>query len=93
MRNRVAKSVRDEAIEALLSCADDRIGSGRDYGVISCDLLGGDTDRLADAAYAAVAEAPWKSSPTMVTEYLEAAALLRDGWCPGDPVVLLRGAK
>ena len=41
---------------------------------------------------------PWwgglpRTSKWWVATYLEAAALLRDGWNPGEPVVLLKGGR
>ena len=86
----VSRRVREEAIWALTMCADERI---RGLFTATWDLLGRfpspPSDRLADAAFRAV---PARLSMETWGIYLEAAALLRDGWNVGDPVEL-RGAK
>ncbi len=77
---RVSQRAREEAIEALL-CSADSCLHGR-YAFIH-DLLAGGSDegRLAWLAFEAVPDRPRE-----FVQKLEAAALLRDGWNPGDPV-------
>ena len=85
--------VREEAIEVLLCCADWRITH---HGGATDDIAAGIVDDVASeawlAAFSVVGGAeiitPGGPGGGSVT-YLEAAALLRDGWCPGDPVVRL----
>lgn len=94
MTSRIGKRTREAAIHCLEQCASDRIG-----GVaLTCtdmvyvrDRLGaqrGDkealTQELASDAWAAVHVI--RNDRPMLDIYLEAAALLRDGWNPGDPV-------
>lgn len=88
---RISKRVREEAIEALLVCADDRIQTGNQWGLVTEEFNNDrEVDALANAAYEAAAEAlviPYVRSSTMFEDYTEAASLLADGWSPGDPVV------
>lgn len=88
---RISKRVREEAIEALLVCADDRHMGG---DLTTYDILGrgSRTHHVADRAWSATGgrdlDRPWSGRDPQ-TRYLEAAALLRDGWSPGDPVHLI----
>lgn len=80
---RISKAVREEAIEALLCCAD------TERFVVTGDLVEGDANRLANHAFRVVYDA--LVVPCIVNHgeqvlWSEAAALLADGWCPGDPV-------
>lgn len=92
---RISKRVREEAIEACLCCADDRM-----HGLMSLtsDHAVGAPDDLADAAWCAVQPlVDYHETPTGSARYLEAAALLRGDdehkpWSPGDPVYLLNNA-
>jgi hypothetical protein len=82
---------RERAIEALTLCASDR-AEGRH--TCTWDVLGRfprpRADVLADTAFLSL---PARSFGDYVYCYLEAAALLRDGWNPGDPVVPLTPPK
>ena len=88
---KISKKVREEAIEACLLAADwwnrDDVGEHP----ISRRLV---SHRVSSVAFATANAAGLASlrSLDVDAEYLEAAALLRDGWSPGDPV-RLRGAK
>jgi hypothetical protein len=78
--SRISKAVREEAIEALLCCADDYL-TGND-GVDAADER---AKNLTDSALHAV----WAATQHRLhigDDHLEAAALLIDGWSPGDPV-------
>ena len=82
MSKRISKRVREEAADAL--AADS-----------SVDDLGGDhphaTMPLAQAALAAVLAVETQLFMSDANDELaEAAALLRDGWRPGDPVRRLK---
>lgn len=82
--SRISKAVREEAIEALLCAAD----SGQTLGTGSIDDA--QPGRTAwDLASAAQNSFRVLDAWSLVLDNLNAAALLRDGWCPGDPVVLL----
>lgn len=82
---RITRKQREDAIEECLcradhwTCAPDMRDAP--YG-----------DALADKAGSAAQRALYDAGiPTPPADfYLEAAALLRDGWSPGDPVYLLR---
>ncbi len=81
MTRRIGKRTRAAAIHCLEQCASDRIG-----GVAStCThyVYDGHVSDIASDAWHAVYRAVGASMPD---KYLEAAALLRDGWNPGDPV-------
>ena len=90
MKARISKATREAAIDLLLAGAD---GEGADEGV------GRDTEAIGDERPDAVVlgdgalQALWWSAyghdHSLAEDLLEAAALLRDGWCPGDPVHLL----
>jgi hypothetical protein len=74
---RISKAVREDAIEALLCAAEPQTPLLKDmFG----DAYSGKwlAFRAFDAAYEAL--------PGTGEAYLEAAALLLDGWNPGDPV-------
>jgi hypothetical protein len=91
--SRISKAVREEAIEALLCCAD-----VRNVGVMS--YLDETFDEpaylkpgfhLASDAYRAVERVLPDDGSSGARGYvrglLNAAGLLLDGWNPGDPVV------
>ncbi len=81
-----ARTVREEAVDLLL-CVADVAGSSapeREWPFSVASMGLSTTSRtwlLAEAAYGAVL------LDTRQSDALEAAALLRDGWSPGDPVV------
>lgn len=92
----VSKRVREEAIEGLLVCADGRITQG--LLLTTWDVFGrSSAERVAYAAWDATRSVgvDYYELPDGGARFLEAAALLRDGWSPGEPVHLLkrRGAK
>jgi hypothetical protein len=92
--SRISKRLREEAIEALLLCADDRTSSGEAWGLCTNEIgVSVEADNLANAAYEAAAVALARRIPrhgsTMHEDYTEAAALLLDGWSPGDVVEVL----
>lgn len=83
MSAKISARVRAQAI-TLLRCAADATW------LVSCNALELDISCpprvLAwDAFIAACSAIPWVDDPD-----LEAAALLEDGWCPGDPVEVRR---
>lgn len=93
---RISKRTREEAIEALLCCAYDRLSLTPYLAMLDDAEIAGRS-----AAYAARCalnflsdagpfhlDAAWLLRDGLI--YLEAAALLRDGWSPGDPVRLLK---
>lgn len=84
----ISESVREEAIEFLLVMDDVDIGfgEGRDQFAPSDAAF-----EAAHVAWTAVYEGPRWTEWTSRDIWPEAAALLRDGWCPGDPVRLLKG--
>ena len=93
---KISKKVREEAIDALVSATDIVIADGNGRNVEANDPLDIDTPvdvrQLANDALSAI----WRATMYRLSvdgDWLEAAALLRDGWSPGDPVYLLRGAK
>jgi hypothetical protein len=80
--SRISKAVREEAIEALLCCADARV---RRESTVIRSVASGRAQIVACSLRGAVNHATgYQLSP--VDDYLEAAALLLDGWNPGDPV-------
>lgn len=84
-------TVREEAIEALIACAD----ASPELPIYTVDdhLGASESAALAFWAFSAVYRLWPHSLDTSVRahlHYLEAAALLRDGWCLGDPVRLVR---
>jgi hypothetical protein len=87
---KISKKVRDEAILICL-CAASNTRAGEYYGIIATRLgLGAGKPLYAACAAMAAVDG---ILPTEGYRHVdaEAAALLADGWCPGDPVVLLRG--
>jgi hypothetical protein len=93
-----SKRDRERAVEALMLCADDRTSSGVAWGLCTNEIgVSVEADNLANAAYEVAAQALAKRKPhrgsTMFEDYTEAAALLMDGWNPGDPVVPLTPPK
>lgn len=92
MTRRIGKRTREAAIHCLEQCASDRIGGVSDtYTWHVCDD-GSPEENAAGSAYAAVSGIIWDrlGYTPMICKYLEAAALLRDGWNPGDPVEVRR---
>lgn len=101
---RIDKRVREEAIEACEFCAAlcDRPESG--YGGIAVMEIYS-ANHADEAVAGSLACEAWcavtglnvhddgESGPWWVASYLEAAALLRDGWNPGEPVRLLKGGR
>jgi hypothetical protein len=86
---RISKKTREEAIEVLLCCADDRIKGKR---TTTSDIGDGPSEWIASDAWTEA----WTSTDYVTNSefvYLEAAALLRDGWSPGDPVVRRGGGS
>ena len=89
---RISKRVREEAVEALLADSDAyRMAEDADikdgYGAI---------DERAEWLRARALSALWRCygwGEPISDDLLEAAALLRDGWNPGEPVVLLKGGR
>lgn len=93
---RISKKVRDEAIDACLLLAEASLLSEPsrfwgflhkpvselfDYGEVGADLVLSAWTEVFDSMVG-VREADRYAPDT----YLEAAALLRDGWSPGEPV-------
>ena len=79
MSRRIGKRTREAAIHCLEQCASDRLGGvGGAWTEADLDM----------AAWDAV----YRACPNLdaIDTYLEAAALLRDGWNPGDPVEVRR---
>lgn len=87
--NRISKRVREEAIEALLCAADTGQMDGN-TGYIDDSGPGKAARRLAVAAQSSF---PVLSMWSLVDDNLEAAALLRDGWSPGEPVERIGGGS
>lgn len=84
MTRRIGKRTREAAIHCLEQCASDWIG-----GVASTytwDVYSGGCaiEGAADDAWCEISRAAGYLNVADI--YLEAAALLRDGWNPGDPV-------
>lgn len=87
MSRRIGKRTREAAIHCLEQCASDRIGYVATTYTWDVYQESSIEEEAADAAYAAISGLLWSYSDTsMADKYLEAAALLRDGWNPGDPV-------
>lgn len=84
----ISKKTRDEAIEALLCCASDRVVNRH---TCTDDIVTGPTDYVANMAWLETYRV--LSGGDIEDAYLEAAALLRDGWSPGDPVVRRGGGS
>jgi hypothetical protein len=90
----VSQQTRDAAIWALDVCADDRVVGQRTctWHVLPMSSKAGRVAHEAFAAARLVLAPTWSVSSWTLTSrdthatYLEAAALLRDGWNPGDPV-------
>lgn len=86
---RISRRVREEAIDACLIAADHYVmnpeGDPRRVSGEPDDPTG-----LKSTTLSAVWAAAGYGYP-IADDLLEAAALLRDGWSPGDPVRLLRG--
>lgn len=87
-------AIRERAIRVLELCANDHAAGIRTYiADIAPDTSGfyneSVVEQLALRAFDAVSVVT--RSPSYVDTYLEAAALLRDGWNPGDEVVTLKG--
>lgn len=88
MSRRIGKRTREAAIHCLEQCASDRIGGVRDTS----------TDDVESGAAFLAASCAWFEAASLLPgmelrgaiDYLEAAALLRDGWNPGDPVEVRR---
>jgi len=83
---RVTKKMRDRAITLLLCDASELIAG------VDLPNVPSTSDRLVYRACVAV----WEASGfalDLATDCLEAAALLRDGWSPGDPVVRRGGGS
>lgn len=88
---RISKRVRDEAIEACLEASGHWLCDNRTATHPHHDLPR-DVDDLLSAAWTAVGTAHSDEdsfSDTCGLSWLECAALLRDGWNPGDPAHLL----
>lgn len=86
---KITKKVRDEAILVL------QVGASL-YGsewLISdvCDQLGVESSDLAFNAWNAVFDSPAPIGDDWSIICAEAAALLEDGWVPGDPVEAIDG--
>ena len=90
---RITKKVREEAIEACLG-AHDIASNPSMLGLYSAGEWVGDgpSASLAWDARAAAIEAisAYGSDKFLTYRWLEAAALLRNGWSPGDPVECIR---
>ena len=86
MSGRISKRAREEAIEACLLGADARTTEAR-HDVPDAALLAWQAWHVVNGAM------PIEFGKTVAEAcaelWLEAAALLRDGWSPGDPVYLL----
>ncbi len=86
MAARISKRVREEAIKALLCAADRCRSAGVPAGFIDDS---GPSKSARDLAIAAQNSFRILDAWSLVDDNLNAAALLRDGWCPGDPVEVL----
>ena len=94
MTSRIGKRTREAAIHCLEQCASDRIG-GVPGACCTWDVyshLSAAESAIEDAANKAFGTVLVSSAvlPLLSDKYLEAAALLRDGWNPGDPVEVRR---
>ena len=78
---KISKRTRDAAIHCLEQCASDRNGTPQRFTYTN-RVESGSAEALASAAF----DAAYYANPSNDFTYLEAAALLRDGWNPGDPV-------
>ena len=87
MRFRIGNRTRKAAIHCLEQCASDRIGHVAN--TCTCDVYA-PHETAGDVAAGAWAAVCGRVDTTMDIIYLEAAALLRDGWDPGDPVEVRR---
>lgn len=85
---KITKKIREEAIEALL-CAFDARQFGH-YSLLDLNRLSERWSKRA-CALAAITYNGF-NLVSFKDDVLEAAALLRDGWSPGDPVVRIDGA-
>ena len=91
-RRKIDKRTREAAIHCLEQCASDRIGGVA--WTITSEVY--DTkseihvEYIAGKAWIAVNRFAYDLLMPMAIQYLEAAALLRDGWNPGDPVEVRR---
>jgi hypothetical protein len=86
---RISKATREAAIDACLLAADFWLAPYRIEH--PHDGISRAVDDLLSSAWIAVGDAHADSRFEVMCGYcwLEAAALLRDGWSPGDPVHLL----
>jgi len=86
---RIGKRTREAAIHCLEQCASDRISMLHNSDPASVEA--GTAKSIAELAWTAVYRAidPARYM-SWVELYLEAAAILRDGWNPGDPVEVRR---
>jgi hypothetical protein len=85
----ISKKTREEAIESLSVEADYHAAGAHQGGML-------DRSRNAQNAVYVALGAVWYASGyslDLATDCLEAAALLRDGWSPGDPVVRRGGGS
>lgn len=87
---RISEADREEAIEVLLCCADAWI---RNTWEATYTISDGDVERIASESYRSVFRTASRRYDDRDEIYLEAAALLRDGWSPGDPVVRRGGGS
>jgi hypothetical protein len=89
---RIGKRTREAAIHCLEQCASDRIGDVAYTATSEVYDAAAPNERLAEDtasdAWLEVNRIAYELS--MADKYLEAAALLRDGWNPGDPVEVRR---
>lgn len=105
MSRRIGKRTREAAIHCLEQCASDRIGAATAADLILDPFVVWCSSReltcahdVEDGAALVVASEAWFEASGLLPGwdlrgaigYLEAAALLRDGWNPGDPVEVRR---
>ena len=90
MTARIGKRTRDQAARICDMAAS---SSWCTYqGIADAIGAGNEAIDLASAACGVAVDALLWLGPQRGMD-AHAAALLRDGWCPGDPVVRLRGGK
>lgn len=85
---KISKKTREDAITLCLLRADHWIrfpGAPRWDNVQEFKSIGASQASI-DLFWNAYLVIGWLDLPSMADDYLEAAALLRDGWCPGEPI-------
>jgi len=83
---KITRKIRNEAIMICELAGNDRVELATYERCRWAIFATFESLSLADAAFDAVSTSPGAHTMGFCNNDLEAAALLRDGWSPGDPV-------